>query len=196
MNISIEQQRAAARAQASAARQRFAPSVRLDAWRADAVAFEQIQRSSTERPGCDRLPEDLLQTYIGEAATKEGLSPELLHAVIERESSFRPCAYSSKGAMGLMQLMPATAADVGLEDPFDPRENIASGAKFLRLMLSRFGNLTAALAAYHAGPARVERSGGLPPFPITAAYVDGILGRLNIARSPQPLSSNESEFGR
>ncbi len=199
MGASVERQRTAARIQAAAARrQRFAPSARLSEWRVATTGFAPVQPPGVEPNICDRVPENLLQTYIAAAAASEGLPPVLLRAIIERESSFRPCAYSNKGAMGLMQLMPATAADVGLENPFDPRDNIASGAKYLRLMLSRFGNLPAALAAYHAGPARVEKSGGTPPFAITAAYVDGILGKLSIARPLTPAGefSNESEFGR
>ncbi len=169
MRAAIEQQRAAAAVQAGAMRSRLAPRAPLAA------------PGPAEVQSCARLPEDLLATYIAEAADRQELPPVLLRAVIERESGFQPCAVSDKGAMGLMQLMPETAAGLGVQDPFDPRENIGSGARFLRLMLSRFGNLTAALAAYHAGPARVEATGGLPPYPVTAAYVEDILARANLA---------------
>jgi soluble lytic murein transglycosylase-like protein len=81
--------------------------------------------------------------------------------------------------MGLMQLMPGTAAGLGVDDPFDPEENIAAGSRFLRQMLDRFGgDVGMALGAYNAGPGRVEAAGGIPQIPETKAYVEGILGRL------------------
>jgi soluble lytic murein transglycosylase-like protein len=111
------------------------------------------------------------------AAQREGVQPALLRAVIARESAFRPCAVSSKGAMGLMQLMPGTASDFGVQDPFDPVENVGSGAAFLAQLLRRYGNNPAlALGAYNAGPGRVDASGGVPPIPETLRYVSDILG--------------------
>ncbi len=128
---------------------------------------------------CDPVPEAELGPLIQQAAQKEGLDQGLLRAVAEEESGLRACAVSAKGAMGLMQLMPATAGELGVRDPFDPRENLMSGAHFLKQLLARFGNDAAlALAAYNAGPARVEESGGVPPIPETIRYVQQILGRL------------------
>jgi soluble lytic murein transglycosylase-like protein len=107
------------------------------------------------------------------------LTPDLLRAVIEKESSYLPCAVSRTGAQGLMQLMPATAAELGLENPFDPRENVNAGARFLKQLLVKYeGNLPLALAAYNAGPSRVDATAGLPLIPETVNYVSEILGRL------------------
>ncbi|WP_269713810.1 lytic transglycosylase domain-containing protein [Caulobacter sp. NIBR2454] len=107
-----------------------------------------------------------------------GLSPALLEAVAWRESGFNPSAVSPKGARGTMQLMPATARELGV-DPSDPIQNITGGGLYLRRMLQRYdGDLTKALAAYNAGPAAVDRHGGVPPYPETRAYVSAILTRL------------------
>jgi len=113
-----------------------------------------------------------LEPFIQEAATLHGLSPSLIRAVIQTESRFDPLAVSRVGAQGLMQLMPQTARHVGIENPFDPRENILGGTKYLSSLLDRFkGNTAKALAAYNAGPTVVARHRGLPPFRETQGYV-------------------------
>jgi soluble lytic murein transglycosylase-like protein len=128
---------------------------------------------------CDPLPEEQLQPLIQEAAKKEGLQPDLLRAVAEQESGFRACAVSQKGAMGLMQLMPATAQELGVRDPFDPQESLSSGARYLKQLLTRFGgNAALALGAYNAGAGRVEEAGGVPDIPETTRYVQQILAKL------------------
>ena len=104
---------------------------------------------------------------------------ELLEAVIAAESSGNPRAVSRKGALGLMQLMPDTARVVGVSDPLDPQQNIKGGARYLRRMLDRFGDLRQALAAYNAGPTTVERHGGVPPISETEAYVDRIISDIS-----------------
>jgi soluble lytic murein transglycosylase-like protein len=125
------------------------------------------------------VPKTDLDLMIKEAARRESLTPDLLRAVIRKESAFQPCAVSEKGALGLMQLMPATAARFGVDDPFDPRQNIDAGTKFLGELLKRYGNdLSLALSAYNAGPARVDAKGGIPSIPETVAYVSGILDTL------------------
>jgi soluble lytic murein transglycosylase-like protein len=130
-------------------------------------------------PACDPLPEEQLQPLIQQAAQKEGLEADLLRAVAEQESGFRACAVSPKGAMGLMQLMPATAQELGVHDPFDPQENLLSGAHFLKQLLTRFGgNAALALGAYNAGAGRVEEAGGVPEIPETTRYVRQILAKL------------------
>jgi transglycosylase-like protein with SLT domain len=113
-----------------------------------------------------------LEPFIQEAAQLHQMSPSLIRAVIQTESRFNPLAVSQVGAQGLMQLMPATARHVGIENPFDPRENILGGTKYLSSMLDRFkGNTARALAAYNAGPTVVARHRGIPPFRETQGYV-------------------------
>jgi soluble lytic murein transglycosylase-like protein len=130
-------------------------------------------------PECDPVPEERIGPIVEEISEREGLTPDLLHAVIEKESAYLPCAVSASGAQGLMQLMPVTAAELGVEDPFDARQNVDGGARFLRQLLDRYGgNLVLALAAYNAGPRRVDSAGGVPPIPETMGYVSGILDRL------------------
>jgi hypothetical protein len=115
---------------------------------------------------------EALEPFIQEAATVHGMSPSLIRAVIQTESRFNPLAVSSVGAQGLMQLMPTTARHVGIENPFDPRENILGGTKYLSTLLDRFkGNTARALAAYNAGPTVVARHRGLPPYRETQGYV-------------------------
>jgi len=123
-----------------------------------------------------RIPQDLAPSFQ-RAAARTNLSPALLAAVASAESGFANST-SPKGAIGVMQLMPATAEHLGV-DPHATPENVAGGALYLREMLQRFdGNLPLALAAYNAGPAAVSRYGGVPPFPETRAYVGRVLQRL------------------
>ena len=110
------------------------------------------------------------------AANYHGMDPLLIKAVIRAESSFNPKALSPKGAKGLMQLMPETIKDLGVKDPFHPRENIMAGTRYLRMMLDAFdGEIHLALAAYNAGPSTVRRYGGVPPFPETQSYIQRVI---------------------
>jgi soluble lytic murein transglycosylase-like protein len=113
---------------------------------------------------------------IEQAAARNGLSPALLTGLIRQESGFNPSARSSAGALGLTQLMPSTAASLGVAEPLDPAQSIEGGARYLAGMLRRFGGDTAsALAAYNAGPGAVEQYGGVPPYPETQQYVAKVL---------------------
>jgi Rod binding domain-containing protein len=115
---------------------------------------------------------------INEASSKYRLSPELLETIIMTESSGNPKAVSSAGAKGLMQLADTTASDMGVKNVFDPEENIHAGAKYLRVLIDRFGDLKKALAAYNAGPETVKRYNGIPPYSETRKYVQTVMNAL------------------
>jgi len=130
-------------------------------------------------PPCDPLPATQLDELIQTSSKQEDIKPEVVRAVIQEESGGRPCAVSSKGAQGLMQLMPATAAQLSVKDPFDPRQNVAAGAKLLKQLLVKYNNdLSLALSAYNAGEVRVDRDGKVPAIPETMNYVTDITARL------------------
>jgi len=113
---------------------------------------------------------------IAEAADSNGLSPHLLKALIHVESDFDPRAVSKKGALGLTQIMPANLGLLNVRDPFDPKDNINGGARYLKALMDRFGGrLNLALAAYNAGPSAVERYRDIPPFQETRNYVEKVL---------------------
>lgn len=119
-----------------------------------------------------------IRSLIPQIAKEMDLDPKLLEAVVEQESSFDPMAISKAGAMGLMQLMPETAHDLGVTDPFNPEQNLRGGATYLKQMLTKYGNVDLALAAYNAGPGRVDRAGGIPDLAETKEYVQKIKARL------------------
>ena len=115
---------------------------------------------------------------VQNASEQHGIDPVLLHAMIEVESGYRADARSPQGAMGLMQLMPATVAQYAVHDPFDPGANIDAGAQHMRRLLDRFG-VEGALAAYNAGEGSVRKFRGIPPYPETHRYVTRILRIVN-----------------
>ncbi len=120
------------------------------------------------------LDRESFAAEVAEAAARHGVEEALIRAVMHAESNFRAGARSHKGAQGLMQLMPSTARELGVADPFDPRQNIDGGTAYLARMLQRFGDERLALAAYNAGPEAVERHGGVPPFAETQVYVERV----------------------
>jgi soluble lytic murein transglycosylase-like protein len=123
--------------------------------------------------------------HIEAAASTYGVAPELVRAVIRAESEFDVFAVSSKGAQGLMQLMPATARRFGVSDPFDPRQNIFAGTQYLRILLDLFdGDVALALAGYNAGENAVRRYKGIPPYRETRGYVTKVQSYLGAATYP------------
>lgn len=124
-----------------------------------------------------------IRSLADQAATRHGVEPDLFAALIQAESGFNPTARSRAGAMGLTQLMPGTAEELGVNDPFDPVQNLNGGARYLRQMLDRFdGDLPRALAAYNAGPNAVDRHRGIPPYRETQNYVRRVLANLEAQR--------------
>jgi soluble lytic murein transglycosylase-like protein len=132
--------------------------------------------ASTAATGVSELPADVpYGAQITAAAKKYGIDPALLAGLVKQESGFNPSAGSPAGARGLTQLMPATAAGLGVTNVLDPAQNLDGGAKYLRQQLDAFGgDVTRALAAYNAGPGAVQRYGGVPPYAETQNYVRAV----------------------
>lgn len=122
-------------------------------------------------------------SIIYSEALRNQLAPELVAAVVESESDFRPRLVSNKSAQGLMQIVPETSRLMGCDDPFDPRANVAAGARYLRYLINRFGDERIALAAYNAGEGKVERLGGVPQYPETLEYLDRVAARTRSYRA-------------
>jgi soluble lytic murein transglycosylase-like protein len=139
----------------------------------DVYTVAGAPRYVTTRPSEDVVEDERYEPLIQEHATLQSVRPELVRAVIQIESGFNPRALSPKGAMGLMQLMPATARSLGVNNPWDPAQNIRGGTTYLRRLLDQHdGNEELALAAYNAGPGAVARYGGrVPPYRETRDYV-------------------------
>lgn len=141
-------------------------------------SLQQVVRSGYS--GYTGAPEEYLPHFEA-AAERYNLPRALLESMAQQESGFRNDARSRSGAQGIMQLMPATARELGVENPQDPAQNIDAGARYLRQQLDRFGgDYQLALAAYNAGAGNVRRHGGIPPFPETQNYVRNIMGRLDL----------------
>ena len=138
--------------------------------------YQRLSRSPQRAPLVRGAPARYdYDPLIGQAAQAHRLPPALVKAVIAAESDFDPRAVSRAGAQGLMQLMPTTAAVLGVADPLEPTQNVHGGVSYLRSLLDRYGDLTRALAAYNAGPEAVDHYGGVPPYHETRAYVDRVL---------------------
>lgn len=122
------------------------------------------------------VPPAEINRLVGMSSAQWNVDPNLVKAIIANESGFNANATSDVGAQGLMQLMPATAAGLGVTDPYDPAQNVWGGTRYIRSMLDRFdGNVPLAVAAYNAGPGAVEKYGGVPPYAQTQNYVQNVL---------------------
>lgn len=146
------------------------------------------------RTGFPARPATDLSEVVNEVSGKYRLDPDLVNSVIKAESDFNPRAVSPKGARGLMQLMPGTASQLGVPNAFDPQANVDGGTKYLRELLERYNfDLVKALAAYNAGPQRVERFGGVPPYYETKAYVAKIVRDFNKKKTAQQKASPQTK---
>lgn len=141
---------------------------------APATTTTAVPATSSTGPGNGAVP---YQSLIEEACAKYGVDPALLAGLIEQESHFDPSVGSPAGAQGLTELMPETAAALGVTDPHDPAQSIEAGARLLSEKLAEFGgNTELALAAYNAGSGAVQQYNGIPPYPETQEYVKKVLG--------------------
>jgi len=139
---------------------------------------------TTTRPAYSRRAREF-EPLIVESAAQHDVRVDLVRAVIQAESAFDPLARSVKGAMGLMQLMPATATELGVTDPYDPAQNIRGGVTYLKSLLLQYSNNEElALAAYNAGPAAVKKYGAVPPYRETRNYIARIKGTADVRKAP------------
>ena len=133
---------------------------------------------------------------INQAAARYGLNPSILYGLIQQESGFDPSARSGAGALGLTQLMPSTAASLGVVEPLDPAQSIEGGARYLSQLLHQFaGNTADALAAYNAGPGAVQQYGGVPPYSETQQYVTKVLGNATAYSQGNPEAATTAIAG-
>jgi soluble lytic murein transglycosylase-like protein len=153
-----------------------------------------LKSGSTKSGSAKFVPAPGLNQVVNSASAAYHLDPDLVNSVIHAESGFNSRAVSPKGARGLMQLMPGTANELGVNDAFDPQANVTGGSRYLRELLERYNfDLVKALAAYNAGPQRVEQYRGVPPFRETRAYVARIVHEYNLKKVAQEKIARREE---
>ena len=158
-----------------------------------AVRNAASQIRTTTRAASPRAQE--FEPLIAASAERHNVRPDLVRAVIQAESAFNPLARSAKGAMGLMQLMPATAQELGVTDPYDPAQNIRGGVAYLKSLLVQYShNEELALAAYNAGPTAVARYDGVPPYRETRNYIARIKGTASVRPAPAAPTRRQVEI--
>jgi soluble lytic murein transglycosylase-like protein len=197
---SVERQRTAVAAMSNsiAAQQRSVASQPLRSQPADFAAFQSRFPSGPAEgtATCESLPSNEIRSLVDTASARTSVSAELIRSVMRQESDFRPCAVSSKGAMGLMQLIPGTAGELGVKDAFDPEQNVLGGARLLKQLMDRYGgDLSMTLSAYNAGVRPVDAAGGVPMIPETMGYVSRILAHLSPA-AEQASAAGVAQSGR
>ena len=135
------------------------------------IAFPPLRMPAQEKPQLNKKYDKIIKTI----ATKHGLESSLIHSIIRAESNYNTYSISSKGAVGLMQLMPETAKIYSVRNPFDPRENIEGGVRYLKDLIKLYDRKTDfVLAAYNAGQQAVKKYGGIPPYPETRNYIEKV----------------------
>jgi hypothetical protein len=168
----------------------------LPAFGTDWTSSLRIGNRNDPIKGFPGRPQTNLADVVNEASGRYRLDPDLVNSVIKAESGFNVRAVSPKGAQGLMQLMPGTASQLGVPNVFDPQANVEGGTKYLRELLERYNyDLVKALAAYNAGPQRVEQFGGVPPFYETRAYVARVVKDFNKKKVAQKAAASANGTG-
>ena len=176
LQSAMEKQRAAIAIQRLAVKKQRDSVV---AWMLATPRTETASGSEAAAEDCDPMGDPELTPLIASAAQQHRVEPKLLRGVIEQESGFHACAVSPKGAMGLMQLMPATVQRFNVDDVFDPKQNIDAGATYLRQLLDKYSDdIKLALAAYNAGPNSVDLTGGIPDIKETRDYVEAVIKKI------------------
>ena len=154
-------------------RSRFEPSAPVPST-GEASGFDATLTQAMTGQSAPPAPGEL-DSMIEDQADNQGVDSNLLKAIIKNESNFNPNAVSSVGAQGLMQLMPGTAAGLGVHNSFDPTQNVAGGAKYIKGLLQKYQSVPMAVAAYNAGPGAVDRHNGIPPYKETTNYVKKVM---------------------
>jgi soluble lytic murein transglycosylase-like protein len=154
---------------------------------AQALGLQAASPVASGGDGPAPVPPEQIDALVQQNASIWQVDPALIKSVIANESSFNANATSPVGAQGLMQLMPETAASLGVKDPYDPAQNVAGGTRYLRGLLDRFnGDTKLAVAAYNAGPGAVEKYNGVPPYAETQSYVQNVLGSFDRYKAQLP----------